>query len=91
MQDLVYGVNFLNINDMKLTIIEWVMLILGYGYVTNSKSKEIHRLRHKHVSCHLKEMKHKSYITRKKALELINMQGSKWNGCRWCWESRDTG
>ena len=78
---------------MKLTIIEWIMNFLGYGYVINLRSKEIHRLKTKHSNCRLNQMKRKKYVTKDRAMWLMNFPqlGKGWNGCRYCFSERDLG
>jgi len=80
-------------SNMKLTVKEWIMKSLGYGYIANPKSKEIHRLETKHKNCRVEMMRRKRYITKKKAYELINMNPSSngWNGCRYCFPEKDLG
>jgi hypothetical protein len=75
---------------MELTFKEKWMKFWGFGYVVNlrKRSKEIHRLSHKHVNCNLHMMTNYKYVTKKKALKLLS-EG--YDGCRFCWKNRDNG
>ncbi len=75
----------------RLTLKEKWFWFWGFGYVVNhrSRSKEIHRLGRKHKNCQTERIVNREYVTRKKALKLIQKKG--YNGCRWCWKETDTG
>lgn len=74
---------------MKLTFGEKFKKFFGYGYVMNLNGNEIHRLETKHKNCHTDIMTNKKYISKKKAIKLIN--DSKNDGCRFCWKEKDNG
>lgn len=70
----------------KLTLKEKWFLFWGLGYVVNLRpqSKEIHRLSTKHKSCQTDHISNREYVSREKALRLINEEG--YSGCRWCFK-----
>jgi len=77
--------------DNKLTLAEVFLIFLGFGYLVNHRSKEIHQLNEKHKNCkiHLITKHNREYVSRRKALRLIKEDG--YNGCRWCWDDADKG
>lgn len=76
---------------MKLTLVEKVMVFLGYKYVLNKRSDEIHRLDNKHKNCGLQFMSkcNKQYITEKQK-DVLFADGDT-DGCRWCWNEKNHG
>jgi hypothetical protein len=66
---------------MKLTMFEKFMYWLGYQYVYNRNTNEVHRLKHKHINCKLESMswKNKEYLTEYEVDKRF-AQGA--NGCR---------
>lgn len=76
---------------MKKTLIEKIMMLLGYRYVLNRRSDEIHRLENKHKNCQLKVMSscNKQYLTENQKDNLFADGGA--DGCRWCWNEKNTG
>lgn len=75
---------------MKLTFIEKIVYLLGYRYVYNKRSDEVHRLSHKHKNCGIQFMSrcNKRYLT-EGMMEQKMMDGA--DGCRWCWNERNSG
>lgn len=76
---------------VKLTFREKWFLFWGLGYVVNlnPRSKEIHRLKHKHKCCQTERMSRKRYVSERTAFKLIKEEG--YNGCRFCWKDQDKG
>jgi len=74
---------------MRLTLEEWWFKFWGLGYLVNHNRKEIHRLKYKHVNCLTAAMTNKSYVSKSKALKLID--DGPYNGCRYCWKEKDEG
>ena len=72
----------------KLTFREKWSKFWGFNYRVNLNSKEIHKIDSKHINCLKSDKGNTVYVNEKKALELIN--GREYNGCRWCWKSKDT-
>jgi hypothetical protein len=74
----------------KLTFIEYLSTLLGYKYVANKNTKEIHDLQSLHHNCHkeLMSSKSKKYLTAKGKDELF--ASGEYNGCRWCMKLVDT-
>ena len=71
-----------------LTFKEKWMKFWGFGYKANRISKEIHRLKYRHVSCHTNLMTNYKFVTRRKALKLLK---NGYDGCRYCWKEMDNG
>jgi hypothetical protein len=64
-------------------------LFLGYTYMINKRSKEIHDLKNTHVNCHLDKISDvNSVIIHKSKLQWHLNNG--YNGCRWCMPKQDT-
>lgn len=73
---------------IKLTFKERWNKFWGFGYRVNIHTKEIHRLSDIHINC-LPSIKDLTmYVSKKTANMLIEKK--KFNGCRWCWEEKDT-
>ncbi|HAQ19618.1 MAG TPA: hypothetical protein DCR40_10365 [Prolixibacteraceae bacterium] len=77
--------------ETEISLKEFLLIIFGFGYLVNHRSKEIHRVTEKHRNCHLNHISGKTseHITKRKALKLIKNNG--YNGCRWCWPEADAG
>lgn len=77
--------------ETEFSWLEVWYIFWGFGYRVNHRSKEIHRVYFKHKNCKLEFMSanNSEYVTRKKALKLIEKFG--YNGCRWCWPVADKG
>lgn len=77
--------------DNALTLKEIFLMMFGFGYRVNHNRKEIHRISNKHKNCKLDVMSNRTseYVTKKKALNLIEKH--KYNGCRWCWKTEEKG
>ena len=76
---------------MKLTFFQKIRMRLGYEYLLNTRSQEIHWLKNLHPNCKVALMarKNKQYLTRRQSLNKIQSGIS--NGCRWCWSEKNTG
>jgi hypothetical protein len=74
---------------VKLSAMEWWSCFCGKNHVVNHHTKEVHRLNNKHVNCLHIARKNREYVTHTKAVMLIETK--EYNGCRWCWKSRDLG
>ncbi|MDR1339020.1 MAG: hypothetical protein LBK58_03070 [Prevotellaceae bacterium] len=61
--------------------------LLGYRYVANLRSKEIHRLDTDYKQCNIPLIRAKKYL-RKKDLGMWERAG--YNGCRFCLPFMDT-
>lgn len=74
----------------EITIIEYLLSLLGYKYVANKNTKEIHNFLVPHHNCHkdLMARKSKKYLTTKGKNKLL--ASGEYNGCRWCMKSEDT-
>lgn len=64
-----------------MTLVEKIKKMLGYRYIVNLHTWEIHDLKNPHVNCKIDMMSDKKMIT-KKQLHLYLEDG--YNGCRWC-------
>ena len=62
---------------------------IGFKYIANKCTKEIHRIDFLHKNCKIKELRNGGYCTKRWAERLIKRNG--YNGCRWCWREKDTG
>jgi hypothetical protein len=73
---------------MKLTKFEKFMYWLGYRYILNKSTKEIHRLSTKHKNCRLELMsnKNKKYISTNNVGMLFAIG---YNGCKYCYKDED--
>lgn len=69
----------------KLTFKEKAMLWLGYRYIANPNSREIHDLKEKRKHCNLAAIQRKIYITAKEMQKMAN-----YNGCYHCLRKYDT-
>ena len=61
-----------------------------FGYARNANTGEVHRLKRLHKNCN-RELwgKRMKYCTRLWAWYLMKYSG--YNGCKWCYKSKDTG
>lgn len=75
----------------EITWKETLMILAGFGYLVNHRSREVHRVSDKHRNCHLDLIakQNREYVTKKTAKHLVKYCG--YNGCRWCWDERDMG
>ncbi len=74
---------------MKATIKEKALMLLGYKYVANTSTKEIHRLTN--PKCHATEhlaKKNRKYLTEKQFTKYLK---DGYNGCRFCLKEYDNG
>lgn len=56
--------------------------ILGFRFVVNKRSGEIHDVKHLHKNCNFNFLKRGVYISKKKVNELTKEDINKF--CRWC-------
>ena len=73
---------------IKLTFKEQWYKFWGFNYRVNVHTKEIHRLSERHINCLPSVKELTFYVGKKTALKLIEEKN--FNGCRWCWEEKDT-
>lgn len=64
------------------------MEAIGFRYIANHRSKEIHRVDHLHKNCRIETMQHAGYNTAWRMRRLLNRR---YNGCRWCFKEADNG
>ena len=62
--------------------------LLGYSYVVNLGTREIHNLKNTHSNCSINMLTNKKFIKKK---ELKNYLNKKFNGCRYCFKLEDKG
>lgn len=74
---------------MKRTFWEWVM---GYKYILNTRTHEIHRIGHitKQCGVHYMSPKNKWKITEQQYIKFTN-EHIQFNGCRHCFKVTDNG
>jgi hypothetical protein len=63
------------------------MRLLGYRYIVNRRTKEIHRLNFKHTNFNIYSIKNYSFV--KNNIDLY-FHYPDYNGCRFCMPYRDT-
>jgi len=73
---------------MKIKIFDKIKIAIGYRYMVNLNSKEIHDLKNPHVNCKTDLIVNKKFIT-KKSLNVYLQNG--YNGCKWCLPEYDKG
>jgi len=75
----------------KLKFIDKLMRTIGFRYVINKNTMEIHDLKNVQTNCKLTVMsnKNKSYCNKSKKEEL--MRDTLHDGCRWCLPSENNG
>jgi hypothetical protein len=61
--------------------------LLGYRYVANLRSKEIHRLDTRFKQCNIELIRTKKYLREK---DLAMWERAGYNGCRFCLPFMDT-
>jgi hypothetical protein len=61
-----------------------LMLWLGYRYLLNKRTMEMHDLHHPHTNCHTDTMsrKNRRYLTKPRAARMLYTDEA--DGCRWC-------
>ena len=64
---------------------EW----LGFRFVLNRNTGEVHDLRNERKNCRIDMMTNMRYMRRRKVVKLI--KAGEANGCRWCLKKWDTG
>lgn len=55
---------------------------LGYRYIYNKKTEEIHDAKRLHKSCQFKLMRNCHYISKRNAMRIIKKD--KKDACKWC-------
>lgn len=71
-----------------MTLLEKIKKILGYRYIVNLNTWEIHDLKNTHENCKLNLMTNKKMIT-KKQLNAYLEDG--FDGCKWCLKEYNKG
>jgi hypothetical protein len=61
---------------------------LFFPFITNERSKEVHRVKTLSPNCHIDIMANGKYRTRRKVRKLL---ADGYNGCRWCFNEKDNG
>ena len=83
--------------NMKIprTFREWWMCLIGFPYLLNINSMEVHDLRKKTKNCWINLMtpKNKLYLSEKQFQDTLKNghKGKPVNGCRWCLKKHNTG
>lgn len=64
---------------------------LGFRYLANKESREVHDLKRSSLLCHvdLISKKNRKWMTEKQMLKAVNSH--EYNGCRWCMKKYDRG
>ena len=78
----------------KKTTKEKILYLLGYKYIINKRTEEIHSLENEKSNCKIDLIVNKKYITKKavdKLLEDSEFLMNDYNGCRWCMKKFDNG
>jgi len=73
------------LNKIYLILLKSRLKVLGYKYVVNNHTDEIHKLSNIKTNCHLELMTDINYV---KSSEELLKDG--YNGCRWCYNETDT-
>lgn len=62
------------------------LMLLGYTYLVNKHTKEIHDLKNPHNNCHVESMseKNKFLASQKEVNKLLE----EYDGCRWCMKEK---
>lgn len=73
----------------NMTLKEKALYLIGYKYLANRYTHEIHRMSNPmcHTTLHMTK-KNKMYLTEKQALNLLS---GGYNGCRFCLNKYDRG
>lgn len=76
-------------SGIRPTFYENLMIMFGYKYLLNKRSKEVHKLCSKHKNCgiNLMSRKNKKYLTEAQKDHLFDNDIA--NGCRWCYSERN--
>ena len=64
---------------------------IGFHYLLNKNSNEIHDVRINHKNCHLDKMTNVKYFFFKKSVTRLMRKNENVNGCRYCLKKWDTG
>lgn len=64
-----------------MNILQYILTRIGFRYIVNLNTGEIHDSQNRQYGCHLELMKHKRFITEKQMHGLIERG---FDGCRWC-------
>lgn len=70
------------------TILIAINAAIGRRYMANENSLEMHDIKNPHVNCHLTAIKKYRFLTRRRAMQMIDL--GEYNGCRWCMKEHDT-
>ncbi|MDR2233898.1 MAG: hypothetical protein LBE56_12375 [Tannerella sp.] len=66
----------------------WILMLLGYRFIGNRGTMEIHRIDSRLPNCRLPMIVNREYIH---VLSLRKYLRKGWNGCRFCMKRFDTG
>ena len=73
--------------NLMLTLRYLLFETIGFAFVINKTTKEIHRLKLSRPECLLDSMIKRRYATKLYALYLIKYKG--YNGCNYCWKEKN--
>lgn len=62
--------------------------LIGFKFIVNHSSKEIHRVQYLTMNCFIDKMKHSGYATSWKVKRLLKRN---YNGCRHCYSTENKG
>jgi hypothetical protein len=60
---------------------------LGFRYIANHATGEIHRVKNLHVNCNISKIKHGGYCTC--LAHYILLKTGYYNGCYWCYRKKN--
>ena len=63
--------------------------LLGYKYIVNENSKQVHYVKNLHKNCFIKSMSNARYVREEEAQRLI--RSLKYDGCVWCMRDMNRG
>lgn len=66
----------------------YLLEILGFRFIVNRKTKEVHRVATLHPSCQIPLLRNGKYFTLSGIKKLL--RGSEYNGCIHCFKEKDT-
>ena len=63
---------------------------IGFRFIVNHNSGEVHRVKDLHVNCGIEAMTNAGYCTKFRVKKLYK-RDEKYNGCYWCNKEEDKG
>ena len=67
-----------------------ILELIGFRFIVNHKTNEIHRVRHITKNCMIQVMTNGRYNTKWRVKKLMK-RNERYNGCRYCYKEKDTG